>query len=255
MLMPHAIRLHPAPLQREHCGACGVRQAALFGALSERGLERLHGAANGTDGAGGIASARLQADRRLYALGAQGAAVFTVREGLVRLERISEGGRRCIVRLVGPGDLLGAEALLGERYTDDAVACTDLSICRIPVPLLDLLRQDEPALQVALMRRWQQALDAALTWRIDLQCGPAYQRVLRLVAQLCRQSGSGAPIWLPRREELADLLDMAMETASRSVSELRRQGVIELLPGGRRAAVNGEALARALGKADAAPAA
>lgn len=255
MLMPHAIRLHPAPMQGEDCRDCGVRQAALFGSLSERGLDRLHGAGEGRGGAGGIAGVRLPADRRLYGMGAQGAAVFTVREGLVRLERVSQGGRRCIVRLAGPGDLLGAEALLGERYTDDAVACTDLSICRIPVSLLELLREDEPALQLALMRRWQQALDAALTWRIDLQAGPAYQRVLRLVSQLSLQAGSGVPIWLPRREELADLLDMAMETASRAISELRRQGVIELLPGGRRAMVNAEELARALGKADTTPAA
>ncbi|WP_374659868.1 Crp/Fnr family transcriptional regulator [Inhella sp.] len=253
MLMPRTILLKLAPTQTEACRGCGVRDAALFGALSERGLERLHEAGDEMGGAGGISSVHLPADRRMYALGAQGGAVFTVREGLVRLERVSAAGRRCIVRLAGPGDLLGAEALLGERYTDDAVACTDLALCRIPVPVLELLRKDEPALQLALMRRWQQALDAALTWRIDLQAGPASQRVLRLFAQLSRQAAPGEPIWLPRREELADLLDMAMETASRAVSALRRDGVIELMPGGRRARLDAGALARALAKSNGTP--
>lgn len=249
MLMPRTIPLQSAVPQDERCRGCGIREAALFGSLSERGLQRLHGDAQGPGSSTAIASQQMPADDRLFAQGTPGAALFTVREGLVRLERVSAGGRRCIVRVAGPGELLGAEALLGEPYTDDAVACTDVSVCRIPVALIECLRQQEPALQLALMRRWQLALDAALTWRIDLQTGPARQRVLRLLAQLGREAGPGRPIWLPRREELADLLDMAMETASRAVSALRRQGVLELLPGGRRARLDDERLADALAAA------
>ncbi len=240
-------RVYPLQaVQLERCAACPVREMALFGALDEAGLARLRDA--GSEAAG-IADRRLSADARLYALGERGASVYTVREGLVRLERVSEQGRRCIVRVVGRGELIGAEALLGQAYADEAVACTPVAVCRIPVALVDTLRAQDAALQLALMRRWQQALDGALRWRVDLQSGPAAYRVLRLLDDLGRQAGAGMPIWLPRREEIADLLGMALETASRVVSRLRRDGVLQVLPGRRSARLQPQALEQALARA------
>lgn len=243
MLMPRVIALRPAQVQIDACRGCSVREAALFGALSEAGLSLLH-----TDRMP-IEALDAPADHLIYRLGDAGSAAFTVREGLVRLERISEGGRRCIVRVAGRGELIGAEAILGERYTQDAVACTPVSLCRIPIALLERMQREEPALQLALMRRWQRALDAALTWRIDLQTGPAHHRVLRLLDLLGRHAGPDQTIWLPRREEIADLLGMALETASRSISRLRRDGVLDLLPGGRSARLDGVRLGSALAAA------
>ena len=52
-------------------------------------------------------------------------------------------------------------------------------------------------------------------------------------------------LWLPRREEMSAMLDMTVETASRLISQLRREGVLERLPV-RLARVNASALHRAL---------
>lgn len=224
---------HPQALA---CAACEVRSQALFGVLDDSGLDRIHTQ---------IASVTLLPDAPVYDRGTAGLAVFTIREGLVRFERSSEHGDRRIVRIAGRGDLIGQEALLNRPYGDDAVACTEVQLCRIPRALIDQLAQGRDELPRELMLRWQRALDAAEAWVSDLSTGPARRRLLYLLRRLAEHAGADDTIWLPRREEIGAMLDMTIETASRLVSALRREGVLTLLPG-RSAVLDRGALRKAL---------
>ena len=212
---------HP---QARVCAACEVRRSALFGALDLASLERIHAH---------IGSPSLPAEAMLYGRGRQGDAVYTIRSGIVRFERVSESGERRIVRVAGRGDLIGQEALLRRRYMDDAVACTPVEVCRIPATLVDHLGEAESALLHELMRRWHQALEEAEAWSADLSTGPARRRMLKLLAVLVRHADEHGMIWLPQRDQIGDMLGIALETASRLVSQLKRDGVLELLSGGR----------------------
>lgn len=224
---------HPQALA---CAACEVRSSALFGALSPEGLDRIHTH---------IAQVSLPADATLYDRGTSGLAVYTIRSGLVRFERSSEGGDRRIVRLAGRGDLIGQEALLQRSYADAAIACTAVELCRIPRNLVDDLAQGAGTLPRELMLRWQLALDAAEAWVADLSSGPARRRLLRLLLRLQEHTDADGSIWLPRREEIGAMLDVTLETASRLVSSLRREAVLSLLPG-RRALLDGTRLQQVL---------
>jgi CRP-like cAMP-binding protein len=224
---------HPQALA---CAACEVRSQALFGVLDDSGLDRIHTQ---------IASVTLLPDAPVYDRGTAGLAVFTIREGLVRFERSSEHGDRRIVRIAGRGDLIGQEALLNRPYGDDAVACTEVQLCRIPRALIDQLAEGRDELPRELMLRWQRALDAAEAWVSDLSTGPARRRLLHLLRRLAEHAGKDDAIWLPRREEIGAMLDMTIETASRLVSALRREVVLTLLPG-RSALLDRAALRKAL---------
>jgi CRP-like cAMP-binding protein len=224
---------HP---QAQACAACEVRSAALFGVLDDAGLDRIHTQ---------IATLTLGPDAMVYDRGTSGLAVYTIREGLVRFERSSEHGDRRIVRIAGRGDLIGQEALLQRPYADDAIACTEVHLCRIPRALVDQLAQGRDALPRELMLRWQQALDAAEAWVSELSTGPARRRLLHLLRRLGEHAGPDGIIWLPRREEMGAMLDMTVETASRLVSALRREGVLTLAPG-RSALLDRAALRQAL---------
>jgi CRP/FNR family transcriptional regulator, anaerobic regulatory protein len=206
---------HP---QARACAACTVRGDALFGALDESGLHRIHAE---------IASPSLMAGDRVYDRGQPSSAVFTVRSGIVRFERVTAGGARRIVRLAGRGDLIGQEALLQRPHADEAIACTDVQLCRIPHQMVDELGAAEPALLRELMQRWQRAVEAAETWAAELTAGPARRRVLQLLDQLEHWADDEGRIWLPRREDMGAMLDMTIETASRMVSALRREGVLQ----------------------------
>jgi CRP/FNR family transcriptional regulator, anaerobic regulatory protein len=227
--------------QAQVCGACEVRQSALFGALDNESLHRIHAH---------IADTPMAPDSSIYNQGERGASVFTIRSGIVRFERVTAGGARRIVRLAGRGDLIGQEALLGRAYGDDAVACTPVQLCRIPRGLVEDLGEHQVALLRELMQRWQRALDDAQEWIADLAMGTARRRMLRLLVKLAEHADTTDTIWLPRREELAVMLDMALETASRLISQLRREGILELL-GQRSARLNLTALQEAVRLQDA----
>lgn len=224
---------HP---QAQACAACEVRRHALFGALDDSGLDRIHTH---------IGSLEIARDQPVYARGESAPAVYTVRAGIVRFERHTEDGSRRIVRLAGRGDLIGQEALLQRPYADEAIACTPLQLCRIPRHLVDDLAAGGGDLPRELMARWQQALDAAESWVADLSTGAAKRRLLRLLQRLIDLAEPGGPVWLPRREEIGAMLDVTFETASRMVSQLRREGVLTL-DGTRGAQVDAAALQRAL---------
>jgi CRP-like cAMP-binding protein len=228
---------HPQALA---CAACEIRRSALFGVLDEAGLDSIHTQ---------IASLTLAPGSLVYDRGSAGLAVFTIREGLVRFERTTKRGDRRIVRLAGRGDLIGQEALLQRPYADEAVACTELQVCRIPRALVDQLSQEGAALPRELMLRWQLALDAAEAWVAELSTGPARRRVLHLLRRLAEHSDAAGMIWMPRRDEIGAMLDMTLETASRLISALRREGVLKLLTP-RSARLDEDALRQALLRED-----
>lgn len=203
--------------QAQVCASCSVRQFALFGALDDEALARIHHR---------IADLTLEPGQTLYAAQDSGSAVFTVRSGVLRLERSSEAGDRRILRLAGRTDLLGMESILRQTYATDAVACTEVQVCRIPRVLIDELSAAHPEITRDLMKRWQRALDDADEWLTELARGPARHRMLRLLLKLSEFGDEAGRIWLPTRQEMGAMLDMTFETASRLVSALRREGVL-----------------------------
>jgi len=228
---------HP---QAQVCAQCGVRQFALFGALPDAELDRIHTH---------IADQPIAAGGMIYDLGQAPDAVYTVRSGVVRMERINERGDRCVVRLAGRGDLLGMEALLMQPYAAAAIACTEVQVCRIPRQLVAELSARQPAVVTRLMERWQHALGDAEEWLAELSVGPARRRMLRLLLKLSELAAPAPKLWLPSREDMGVMLNMTIETASRIVSALRRESVL-LDVEGRRARIDAQALQAALRSAD-----
>lgn len=222
MLMPITLyreaASHP---QAQACQACAVRRDALFGALDDAGLQRIHAH---------IDAPAFAPDQQIFATGRSGATMLTIRAGVVRFERCTAQGERRIVRLAGRGDLIGQEALLGQTYSEDAIAATEVEVCRLPVGLVDELGQAQRGVNQELMRRWQRALDEAREWSVNITSGPAPRRLLHLLLRLHALADHQGLAWLPRRDELADMADLRTETVSRWISRWRREGWIEALP-------------------------
>jgi len=215
---------------------CSVRRFSLFGVLDEQTLEQMHYR---------ITDISLEPGQALFSSGARGTAAFTIREGVVRMERSSVRGERRIVRLAGRSAMVGLESLLGQTYATDAIACTPVKVCSMPRALIDELAQLRPAMLHDLMKRWQDALDEADEWLTELSCGSARWRMLRLLLKLAEYHEADGRVWLPTRQEMGAMLDMTVETASRLVSALKREGVIDT-PDARHACIDMPALMAAL---------
>lgn len=204
--------------QARVCIQCGVRRLALFGVLDPAALENIHYR---------VPDLRFEPGQSLFAANEPGTSAYTVREGVVRLERGNERGGRRIVRLAGQGDLIGMEAMLGQTYAADALACTPVKVCRLPRVMLDELAGAQPQLLRDMMKRWQAALDEADEWLTELSVGSARWRMLRLLLKLSEFGQPDGQVWLPSRQEMGSMLGMTVETASRLISALKREGVLD----------------------------
>jgi len=222
--------------QAQVCMDCGVRRFALFGVLDVEALQHIHYH---------IADLTLEPGQPLFMASEHGSAAYTVREGVVRLERSSERGERRIVRLAGRSSLVGMEAMLGQSYSADAIACTPVRACRLPRVLVDELARAQPGLLRDLMKRWQGALDEADEWLTELSAGSARWRMLRLLLKLTEYAEPDARVWLPTRQEMGAMLGMTVETASRLVSALKREGIVDT-PDVRHARIDMPALLEAI---------
>lgn len=196
-----------------------------------------------------LAWSGLAAEQRIYARGGAGHLAYMVGHGVVRFERVTSSGHRRIVRIAGQGELFGQEAWLHQAYRDEAVSCTAVTLHPIPLAALHGGDGGTPVPTLELMLQWQRSLDAAQSWAAELLCGPARRRVLQLLNRLQEVADTPGSIWLPKRDQMGDMLDIAVETASRVIASLCREGVISLVPP-QRAELDLARLRQALTEAD-----
>ncbi len=201
------------------CRNCGIRDMVLFADLNEQDFGMIHAPIDDLEFRPGAA---------LYAEGSAAAGIFTLRTGMIKLVRVTADGRQRIVRVLRPGDVAGLEALGTSRYDCEAVALTEVAVCRIPLDVIHTLGASSPRLHLRLMQKWQQALKDADDWLADLNFGTARQRVSNFILKM-RSPADGRTVTLFARDDMGAMLDLQLETVSREVSRLVREEVIEPL--------------------------
>jgi CRP/FNR family transcriptional regulator len=201
------------------CRNCGIRDMVLFADLNEQDFNLIHAPIDDL----AFVTGQVLYEESDIALG-----VFTLKKGMVKLVRLTADGRERVVRVLRPGDLAGLEALATGRYDSQAVALSEVSMCRIPLEVMHQLSANSPRLHRKLMEKWHNALKQADDWLADLNFGSARQRVCNFVRKMHEISGDGTTV-LFGRVDMGAMMDLKLETVSREVSALTRAGVIEPL--------------------------
>lgn len=208
---------------RPQCETCGVRHQALFADLVEKDFEHLPVP---------IDDLEFQAGAVLYRDDDPGQAVFTIRTGIVKLVQYLPSGGYRIVRLLRQGDTAGLEASVGEPYRHTAVVLQSSTACRIPAATVEELRRRNPELCKELMRRWHQSVRRADDWLTFLSTGSARARMARLFLYL--RGDTCEPVCqIFGRDDMAAILGITTETASRQVAEFRRERIVAPLSANR----------------------
>lgn len=205
------------------CKQCALRESVLFAGLQEADFEKIHQPIN---------QFVLQPGQSLYHAGDTGDRMFTIRSGLIKLVQYLPDGSQRIVRLVRTADVTGLEALLGHAYEHDAIVMQPTEVCCLPVSTVQALGQQNPGLHVELLNRWQRALREADAWLTELSTGPARERIARLLLRLVRDQDP-PQCTLFGREDLGAMLGITTETASRTIAEFKRQGLLTELSSNR----------------------
>ena len=204
---------------RAHCGKCHIRRLMLFSELPENSFDNL-----------------LQPiDHFIYAPGAvlyeantHKKFIYSIRRGIVKLVHVTENGTNRIVRLLGPGMVIGLELLDGAHgYHHTAIAIGEVDLCKIPVPTVKQLESEHTELYVHVGEQLQNQLDLADQWIVALGTGTAKQRVAQLILVLneCYADDQGA-FNLLSGEDMAAMVGIAVETVSRIIAEFKRQKIL-----------------------------
>ena len=199
------------------CLHCAIRSSALFSGLTEKDFESIHDP---------IEQLKLEPGNVLYKVDDPGHHLFTVRSGLIKLVQYLPDGSQRIVRLVRSTDVLGLEMLVGQQYEHEAVVLRTTELCRYPKEAVTRISQQNPVLHKDLMTRWQKALSEADAWITKLSTGSSRKRVANLLLRLIEAEGS-TECYLLSREDIGSILSMTIETASRTISEFKRTGLIK----------------------------
>lgn len=201
------------------CRNCGIRDMVLFADLREEDFNLIHAP---------IDDLEFGANQPVVRMGETATSLYTLRAGLIKLVRNTVDGRQRIVRVLRSGDVVGLEALMGPTYDSDAIALTPIKVCRLPLQVIQRLNRETPRMHQRLLEKWHRSLKEADDWLADLNFGNARQRVAGLILKM-RSAGDASVVSLFSREDMGAMLDLKLETVSRTLNAFVREGLIEPL--------------------------
>jgi len=161
--------------------------------------------------------------------------VGSVVSGVATLSQTMEDGRTQMVGLLLPSDFVGRPGRDTAAY--DVTATTEVVLCCFRKRPFEALMARTPRIGERLLEMTLDELDAAREWMLLLGRKTAREKIASLLAIIVRRDGSlhrdsgqrRVAVDLPlTREAMADYLGLTLETVSRQVSALRRDGVVEL---------------------------
>lgn len=201
------------------CESCAVRPKAICGVLQLDALRPLNAFGH---------HRRLARGQTLIWEGDDSVVVANVIEGVLKLSTSLGDGREQIVGIAYPSDFIGRP--FGRRSCQSVTALTDSKLCLFSRVEFDAFARSQPDLEHELLQRTLRELDRARSFMTLLARKTAAERVATLLLDVAQRLGQpGERIELPfTRQQMADLLGMTIETVSRQLSRLKRQGIVAL---------------------------
>ncbi|MEM9783022.1 MAG: Crp/Fnr family transcriptional regulator [Pseudomonadota bacterium] len=238
---------HKATDQRRlACGDCAIRDRAVCSLCSTEEMATLEAIKH---------YRRFEAGATIAMAGEPLPFVGSVVEGHVALTRMMSDGRRQIVGLLFPSDFIGRP--LRETIAYDAEAVDDVLLCTFDRVRFEWLLRRTPPLEERLLEMTLDELDAARETLLTLGRRTAREKVANFLVMVARRQGIGAvaptervEIVLPLgRDDMAGFLGLTIETVSRQMTALRREGLIDMVNGAREVTlVNTDTLAEIAGE-------
>ena len=175
--------------------------------------------------------------------------LYCVNKGKVKVYQIGVEGKEQIIRLAKDGDILGYRSLIsGEMYTASGSVIEDATICFLPKKTFFDLLQTNSELSTRMMKLLSNDLKSAEKRITGLAQKPVRERMAETILMLKEFYGLDGEKQTIRanlsREDIANIVGTATETAIRILSEFRSEKMINLL-GKKIQIVNADALIRA----------
>jgi CRP/FNR family transcriptional regulator len=165
--------------------------------------------------------------------------LFVINTGMFKVVSLSQDGREQIVSLKYRGDWMGFDGIGEHRHDCDAVAMDTGEVWSISYETLLQAGAREPALMAELHRSMSREIARDRGSLISVCTLPADARVADFLrnwadALACRGLRTDQLIMRMTRAEIGNYLGLTLETVSRALSRLCREGLIRFVDKGRR---------------------
>lgn len=174
---------------------------------------------------------RVQKGAAIYRTGDALDSLYAVHSGSFKTASISRGGEEKVTGMHLPGEIMGLDAINGNRHGYDAVALEDSEVCTIPFMRLRQLALRIPELQRQLFRVISADISRDHGLMLLLGGMGAEERVAAFLLSLSRRYeklGYAPTSFSVRmtRGEIGSYLGLKIETVSRIFARLQREGLI-----------------------------
>jgi len=204
------------------CTTCAFSQACLSEGMDKRALMDLHVLVEHVG--------PLHAGEHVFREGDVFEAIAAVRAGTVKTYVVDRDGHEQVLGFHLPGEVIGLDAIDGDRYPCNAVALDTVMLCRFSFPRISMLAARLPGLQQHLFRLMSRDIGRASLLAGDYS---ADQRMAAFLIGLSRRLAARG--FSPdrfqltmARTDIANYLRLAPETVSRVLKRFQHDGLIHV---------------------------
>jgi len=206
------------------CDQCIVREFSSLKALNKEELVRM---------ADCKTSYTIKKGEPIFEEGESVNGIFCVKDGVCKLSKLSANGKDQIVKLVKPGELLGQRSLISDEPANlSAVALEDMEVCFIPkTEIMGFFNQNNQ-FSMNVMKTICGDLKEADDHMVSMAQKSVKERLAETLIHLEDTFGKNEDGTLHiqlSREELAGMIGTATESCIRLLSELNKNGLIDLV--------------------------
>jgi CRP-like cAMP-binding protein len=160
--------------------------------------------------------------------------LYCVSNGKIKVSKLGQDGKESILRIAGPGDVLGHRSLFGkENYSATATVIEDAMICFLDKTYIYSALKNNPSIALNLIEKLSREMGAAESRNASMSQKSARERLAELFLNFIKNYGheeSDGRIRLDiklNRDEIASIVGTAHETIIRLISEFKTEGILE----------------------------
>lgn len=208
-----------------NCNQCSARDKGIFCDLESDELNDLsqHKVTN-----------KYKRGQNLFFQGNPSMGLYCISSGKIKLSRVGNDGKETIIRIAGPGDILGHRSLFShENYEASATVLEDSSICFLDQSYINVALKKNPEIALRIIEKLSRDLGLAEKRNSSLYQKNVRERLSELFLDFVQNYGveDNNRIKLNirlSRDEIASLIGSSHETVIRLISEFKEEGIVEV---------------------------
>ncbi|WP_406683070.1 Crp/Fnr family transcriptional regulator [Seonamhaeicola sp. MEBiC1930] len=203
------------------CEQCIIKQFNSLKALTKDELVRISGCKT---------SKKVKKGEVIFEEGDVLNGVYCVKDGICKLTKLSANGKDQIVKMVVKGDLLGQRSIVSEERSNlQATALNDMEVCFIPKSEILADLHKNPDFTFDVLKDMAKDLKEADDVIVNMAQKSVRQRLAETLIYIHNSFGvnpDGTLSVLLSREDFANIVGTATESAIRVLSQFKKDGLI-----------------------------